>query len=414
MLRFPATDVFHNIFSAIAANKPHTNLLPNLRTLYLPSFLANPLNHYDLFIHPSVTVLEISIAYPDVEADEGCEHRGFTRSISHALEGISRMPHLVNLYIASSQFPPLALLPVLPDLTALETVSLPRYSLYKPAIEMFSNLPKLRIISGLSVPRRDLTALPSFTPVCFTSSYPALTAMSFCAGALESAKFIEAAMFPSHICTLALAMASPQGKDTVSALFAAIAKQCPNLVHLSYDDGGALVYDEPGNAVESQLSEQLSIVNICHLFNARNLTYLEITHHLPIILTLEDVRDVASAFPHLEGLHLNPKPMYTTETPTRITAVSAFHKTCPCLSSLSLYIQCDGYEAAHTNDSPESPSFVSFGTSHLGEDRLSVLSYLSQILPTHARIVASAERWMSLNPSLVTLLTLQSELNTKG
>lgn len=387
----------------IADSRPTTPLLPNLNVLRYEGD-GNGIYYGSLFMHSTVQKFSIG-GSTDITQTSSNRAR-------QAIDSISRMPQLVHLRLGSFPISISNMLGVIEELKCLEQLIIPLYQIDTRTMERASRLPLLKHLGQNQ--EEQVFEFGRFSPKLPAGAFPVLVHLSFAADVLECTALLRQTFFPSRIRTLKLHMVRLQSCVNISALFATVAQQCPELEHFLLSDVGDDKLEEYIVAGAQEIF-QLSLDQIKALFPLKKLTSLTIRHEFSIILTTDDIALIASAFPLIETLLLNPRPIQATESLTPLSALPLLAQGCPNLFSLGLFVSTDR-ESLTTFQAQNIVKFKSLNMLSLGaspqidDDASNCLFFLAQFLPPSCRITDSVPYWMSCNPLLEDILMFRSNI----
>jgi hypothetical protein len=142
-------------------------------------------------------------------------------------------------------------------------------------------------------------------------------------------------------------------------------------------------YDRPLPVLVPE--NQLSYETIEPVLTFSNLIAFELLHKYPLKITLDEIEELASQWPSLEGLVLNAAPLTLGEDgfALDLRALLPFARHCPRLWKLGLYMNATEAETPSTHSSIEpfcSLRVLSVGTSQ-AHDRGTVAAFLSRVCP---------------------------------
>lgn len=381
----------------IAETRPTEALMPNLRTLHCTS--KDQVYFGSMFMHPRIRTLIIDI---QIQKASG--------RTTQLIDSISRIPHLVSLTV-TSKFDISQGMEILGEISSLECVALPRFHVGQIVIAGFSRFKRLKTLKeirtttpGALNPTREPTG---FLPRLEKDAYPSLEEFGFSADAPSSITFIEQEFFPAQIRKLELDMVSSQLPDVVQKLFMCVASRCPGLEEFFFSD----IASDPIHPNAQHLSGDV----LRPLFSIRGLLSLSIHHSRRLHITSEDIQDLASAFPAIQVLHLNPSPEYYSAEipPLNLSVLNSLARQCPNLKALSLSVCGNTVPNLDKHDVMDIAAFkslkdLSFGNSVPPGENIGPISlFLLQVLPSKCSITGADLSWNDVSEQLQILLPMK-------
>lgn len=315
---------------AISASRTALVVFPKMREMLITSATFEP-----LFMSPSTTSLQL-ILLP-ISGDRN----------PTVLENIaSRMPQIQQLdilYVSKTAPYDDELLELLQSLTMLTQVRLPfQYfdasvartlsgAQHLQYVYLDSELPIITYPSGatprpLTRPDRPLIENPFPSLHYFSLSTPNLhDIITFASQPAQPLRNLESLWIHSPQISPAQAV-----RNFLEALVLASPVLGRLELHLHdfvYKNGNALRQVQP-----------LTAEDILPILHFEKLFVFRIAHPYPIQLNDGDVHEIATRWPHMQKLHLNPNPVIPMETTLTLSAIIPLLLNCPNIYSISLFL----------------------------------------------------------------------------
>ncbi|KAJ7713657.1 hypothetical protein DFH07DRAFT_763257 [Mycena maculata] len=308
-----------DFFEAISLCPPGDFIFPNLERLNWCPEPSTSFQHVRLFLAPRITNLSLGPIH-------SIAHLSILSSLA------SRFPSLSNFVVDIHCVPISVVTPSISSLVrafiSLETVYVP--ALDKPAFAHVAQLPGLRSLA-LSSDEAPLYGLDSSSA---SVQFPALTSLSMPSMKHAAALLVTLANWSLTCFT---SEQSDQSAATARQLYAALADHCSHclLRNLSIRGG---VFGTSAIPTATQLAIYSIGADIIRpLLSFSNLVTVWLSH--PVGFDLDDamIRDMASAWPSIEVLHLTADVTYRHRY-SRVTleGIYAFAKHCPRLDNLDI------------------------------------------------------------------------------
>ncbi|KNZ81377.1 hypothetical protein J132_00962 [Termitomyces sp. J132] len=373
----------HSVFDDVARSRTSLDILPNMHTFHWDDSLA----HSVIFMHKNVKSFALSLP-----KDNSIRSSIFTRFFEDI---VTRMPKISSIDLRF-EFPVKLIegdvIRLLSNLPNLDRITLPRFCLTTKIAETASRLGKLQTLEyqyhryqGRGDPADIVDFRPKLTEVSFPSLFDFSTTIAF----EDAIKFLTIPFSPSNLTIIYLDSPTTETPTTLSALLNAIPEACPLLKSLTLTS--ALFNDmELTSAPEKE--DCVNIDTLRPLLKCPKLTSFEIEHHYPLHLELSDIEEIATSWPGVETLVLNPQPTYLEDSNLTLRALLPFARHCSKLQRLGLFMDATtiDFPAAESTSVYQLPTFRSLhcltvGVSLIQEDG-AVALFLSQICPLHCEI----------------------------
>ncbi|KAJ7104266.1 hypothetical protein B0H15DRAFT_809280 [Mycena belliarum] len=368
------------VFEDIARTRTDISILPNVNTLSW----AAPLPLAVIFMHANVKRFVLWL--PD-ESQTRDSPLPFFRDVA------SRMPHLTCLDLRTHT--PMHsmeddMIYLLKNLVKLRKVVFPRFELTTRIAETLAELDELGCIEFQYMPEQgsgDLADTQVFRPSLKTGAFPSLWDLSLTVSLSDGLKFMRDSSAPTNLTSLYFDSHLVETPAVVHELLSILAETCHLLESL-----GIITLINSANTPPS--AEVLSFSTLSPLQNFPNLTIFELIHQNPLVLTVDDLDQLARSWPSLRKLILNNEPAASDNSSLTLNALLPFARHCPELEQLGLFIN------ASTADLPSTYSTDVTSASHkpftklqrlsmgvsLIDDEGAVALFLSQICPLSTEI----------------------------
>lgn len=339
--------LLHSVWETVARTRTTLNIFPNLQVLIWEPDEDEP-NLFNLgiiFMHANIRKFSFSIPI-----------NVLTQWPYYFFEEISsRMPHLTNIDIGTS-IPIRAIetemISLISQLRKLQRITLPRHYLTTKFTEALSRLPNL--VSILLA--RDFVGNPmdvrSFAPTLTDDAFPALLNISMTTTFHGTARFLKHKFPFTNLTELSVASAINENPSSIHSLISVVSENCQFLTDIS------LVSYLGETSVPEGINQSLNHITIevlKPLLKLSKLVNVEITHRHPLALSQKDIELIASSWPSLNSLHLNPHPVHHTQSNLTLKALVPFAKHCPKLEFLGLFV-----DASSENELFRQVDLVSF------------------------------------------------------
>ncbi|KAF4622564.1 hypothetical protein D9613_009615 [Agrocybe pediades] len=353
-------------FDVVARTRTRLDILPNMHTL----IWSGPPSFSIIFMHSRVKFFSVALDTNDE----------FLQPYFHDL--VSRMPHLTTLNIQSSipmrQIEP-KMVELLLALPKLQKVVFPRFYFTTKIVETLSTLEQLGTMEfqydqeqGVGKPED----VQDFTPTLVEGAFPALFDMSTNVRYNDAARFLNLPYAPRNITSLFIDSTDLEHPSAMYDVLSIIAENCKSLKLLALVSLRESFDDDPPDEGMS-----ITLDTIKPAFKLQHLTSLDITHQFPLLLDQKDMETIASTWPSMESILLNPDPVHLSEPDLTLEALLPFAQHCPQLKQLGLYIDATSCSNLATPTVRfKALSLLAMGVSPIADDS-PVSLYLSQLLP---------------------------------
>lgn len=357
----------------VARTRTSLEILPNMHTLEWIFTNNAHMERCKLFLHRRLRHLSVS-------APSQLDPR-----MDFYTDLCARAPHLHSLTLFVN-FPgrPIddELRIILRDLPELKKIVLPEFHYTSTVIEQLSQAKSITAVDfnqDLKLGYGNPTNVASFAPALKEGAFPCLRELNLSVRVDDVDRFFRASFAPVHITSLYINSYTEHTPTEVHAFLTTLTQQCQLLTRLHLQ-----LYHRVLPTV-LPTDQQLSYATIKPVLTFPNLSAFEIVHKYPLKVTLDDLEDLASKWPHLESLMLNVEPLFIAEDAFALDlcALLPFARHCPRLRVLGLYINATEAEIppSHTPLEPFTAlRTLSLGTSQV-RDTGAVATFLSRILP---------------------------------
>ncbi|KAF8553097.1 hypothetical protein OG21DRAFT_1414929, partial [Imleria badia] len=276
---------------------------------------------------------------------------------------------------------------LLQNLPELKKIVLPEFHYTSTVIEQLSRANNIAVVDfsqDLKLGYGKPTNVASFCPVLKEGAFPCLRELNLSARIDDLDRFFRSSFAPTHLTMLYVNSYTEHTPTEVHAFLTTLSQQCLLLSKLNLQlYHKVLPSDLPAD-------QQLSYATIKPILTFPNLSSFELVHKYPLKITLEDIEDLASKWPHLKNLMLNAEPLFIHEAAFTLDlrALMPFARHCPRLRELGLYINATEAEIP-SSSTPLEPfgtlHTLALGTSHV-RDTSAVATFLSRICPSPCRL----------------------------
>ncbi|KAF8637721.1 hypothetical protein AX17_002624 [Amanita inopinata Kibby_2008] len=339
-----------SVFDDIARTRTSFAILPSMHTLEWDG----PLALCVMFMHPNVR--RFAVRLPDVvdlTTNDVNSGGGGNTSETGAppptsslkpffADVIDRMPNLSHLNIkmdfAINRIEN-DVVELLKGLKKLKKFTVPRFCVTSNVMNALSKLELLGCVEfqysqdqGCGDPL-DVT---EFQPLLEEGTFPALWDLALTIGYDDASRFINASFAPTNLRMLYLDSQFFESPQHVKEILTVASENCQLLKSLAL-----LSHVHPVNGVletEPVDSQCITFDTLRPLLDFPNLTSLELVHQYPVIVTLDELGELAEKWPSLETLLLNNEPAFINHSRLTLDALLPFAKHCPRLHHLGLFI----------------------------------------------------------------------------
>lgn len=302
----------------------------------------------------------------------------------------ARAPHLhtLALFVHFPGKPIEAELRVLlQSLPELKKIVLPEFHYTSAVVEELSRANNITVVDfsqDLKLGYGNPTNVASFYPALKEGAFPCLRELNLSAQIDHLDHFFRSSFAPTRLTTLYINSYSDHTPTELHTFFVTLSEQCQLLTKLNIQ-----LYHK---FLPSELpaDQQLSYDTIKPILTFTHLTAFELVHKYPLRITLDEIDDLASKWPHLEYLILNAEPLFIDEDACALDlrALLPFAQHCPRIRLLGVYMNATTVEvpSGHTPLVPFSTlQTLSVGTSQVC-DTTAVATFLSRICPPLCRL----------------------------
>ncbi|THU97556.1 hypothetical protein K435DRAFT_777985 [Dendrothele bispora CBS 962.96] len=390
-----------DVLYRIRSSKP---LLPNLKTIYCSRLLGKGLME-PLFLFVHEDILEFMLDVPEPYSDA-------TRTVLGAI--YRRMPNLEKLNITiwpDSRYVS-SINEVVRNLPSLKFVTIPATASdgLVVLLSILISLPKLRILHiipgrhQLDVPGESDAKVPIFPMGCFQT----LETLVLCSEYSTASSMLCCTTFP-RLENLEIYTGSLESRSGLQSLLSNIQKNCHSLVKLSLGIE---------SLAQSRISQEISSLSVqTHLHHLYCITLADLSPILSITpllsfeilcpfcleLGLDDLEQIASAWPKLKSLNLNAFLLDTTLFPEvqrlDLRSILPFARHCPDIEELGIFLDAESRSVPSESDIDALPShFTKLKTLFFGKSSISdegeVAQFLSCVCPIGCAIGYGKERYV--------------------
>ncbi|KAI0060964.1 hypothetical protein BV25DRAFT_1839295 [Artomyces pyxidatus] len=355
-------------FQDIARTRTTLAVFPNLRSLSWMEL--DPRLNQAIFMHENIAQYAVLLD-------------ATTRGIDDFLVDITaRMPALRDVTVACppglGDFAGQSVLQSLfRGVPMLRKIVLPKECLDGHVLKELSALPELEVIEfdtlgGIKCdnPVIDVTlddgAFPSLWDLCLNSYV----------GLQDMRRFLVGGALLPRLTSLFVESLNPELASTVHDFLNGIVTSYPNLEVFAMD----IVMDTDAEVKDHSITME----HVRPLLTLKKLKSLELRHSLPLKLTPDDFAELASAFPLLENLVLNPEPLDLIKPSLDLEALITLAQHCPQLHTVGIYVDAEtaGEIVLRHKTTPRLPLLrtLNFGVSPIGADQVPIALFLSHVV----------------------------------
>ncbi|RPD53877.1 hypothetical protein L226DRAFT_495192 [Lentinus tigrinus ALCF2SS1-7] len=382
------------IFDEIGKTRTTMNLFPKLTWLTWTSEDGDRLRLSLMFMHENIKRFAVLLT-----PSPSYSFQIYFQEIALRMPKVTRLDLRFSFSVRDIEAGLCQLVGALPK---LEDITLPKYTLTPKIIEALSRKENLGVVQFEFLKHQgggDVADVQEWKPVLREGAFPVLYDFNVNVKLPDMLRFMNARFFPSTLRLLyvhVIEMVSPQ---LVRDFFLAVAEKCPHLTGLVFDYSG-----DPAPYVFRRAipeDELLTWNTIRPVLKCSKLTSFQLNWASPLALSQADIEELASSWPHLEVLFLNPGPMPTAEPyPLTLHALIPFAKHCPNIRELGMYINTSDAPATPLPDPAELARLLGltatpfprlrhiyFGISSIADSE-SVALFLSQLCPLGCQVVS--------------------------
>ncbi|KAJ8520639.1 hypothetical protein ONZ45_g2569 [Pleurotus djamor] len=352
-----------------------------------------------LFAHSSVNALGIHLK--SEQDDDSTSLPSFFPALPTVV------PHLRYLYIniplaadfnTESEVFKFIIPSAFKELQDLKEVLLPHSWLTPRLTKALASLPTLTVLNTMEMADLvdDDAILPSPNDLLDSSDFPSLTTLETVISFSDALSWLQACSSMTALKRLAIFSEETEATPSYDRLIQHISNHIPSLEYLVLQGPNIGEFDD-------DLPSPLRFANLKPLLACQRLSFVDISHVLPLDLTSQDVVSIVESLPSVTHLKLNPRPTVTTHTKPalHISCLSRLAYSSNTLKVLGLYVDTSiGKLPRH--DSKVIP-FGSLEELNLGyssllpSSALPISAYLAKILPLKCLLLAG---WVQDSPRI--------------
>jgi hypothetical protein len=426
--------IANSVFDDIARTRTSLAMLPNMHTLEW----EGPVALCVMFMHTNVRRFAIRLPlFVDLSTPSDNSQASISPSNIPALKSlfgdvVDRMPDLTYLNIKMNygiSKVESEVAELLRGLKKLKKFAGPRYSVTTNVMNALSRLEFLGCVEfqysddqGFGDPE-DVT---EFRPTVEEGAFPSLWDLGLALNYQGFTKFINSPFAPTNLRMLYIDSQLFEVPEDVKSLLISLSENCQLLESLALLSR----VDVPNGIMDFDPADEQCITfdTLKSLLNCPNLTSFELVHGCPVMMTQDEIEELAEKWPSLETLMLNNEPAFINNASLTLEALLPFAKHCPRLRHLGLFINASTvgqiYNGTPTSSvSPskrarvprDPPRFKSLKRLSMGVSPISdvngVTLYLSSICPTACQ-VESGVTWdekLHVPPDIVRAIRVRCE-----
>lgn len=299
-----------------------------------------------------------------------------------------RMPALTHLSVTS--YLPMNALEhevarVLPSLTKLQSLTLPRFFFTTRIAECVSHLPHLECIQFLpflGINGREVN-IALFQPELSEGAFASLYDISFAAAYKDVERFLTIPFAPANLTKLWIESKKIELPSVIYQLLDSISKNCRMITHLTLISSCSTV-DDP------DISQRVNMGTLKPILSCTYLKSLKFLHQRPLDLQREDLDAIAQHWPSLETLHLGHEPIDLLSSDLALDALIPFAHHCHNLVELGMFIDASAHRIPSFSLTSAFPSFKKLKTLCVGVSIIPesgpVAMFLNRLLPASCTI----------------------------
>ncbi|RDB19966.1 hypothetical protein Hypma_013057 [Hypsizygus marmoreus] len=330
-------DIHYQSFSTVSISRPVLHLVPNLTHLTWRKDPARPAASLVLcllFLSPELESLSVETGGPSYTEGDLFAIGNFFEDV---LRRSPRIQHLeFRTDIPFHDMGP-ALSNFLGSLYELRSVLLSHALLSSDVVTALAKCPLLEAVRmtdpyATTEVQEDAGDLQNFMPVMEHGAFPSIREMHINAHLWNVLLFLRSEFPTTRIRRLLVKTLSPEINESIAQFFALVAETCPEIEEL----GLSVQYGAADEDAESLLFPALE-----PLLSCASLKMLTLCLALPLEIDDTEAAQMASHWPLLQNLNLNPAPAILRSADKHLTfaALMSFAQYCPDLRNLSIYIQ---------------------------------------------------------------------------
>ncbi|KAG6845539.1 hypothetical protein H0H87_007783 [Tephrocybe sp. NHM501043] len=326
-----APEIHQQTFATLSIARPFLHLLPNLTHLSWakdPSRPAASLVLCLLFLTPTLESLSVETGQHGAEEGDLFAIDNFFKDVMHRSPRIEILEFRSQISFRNIGPSLSGLLAGLPN---LRIVLLSDHLLTSDVITALAKCPHLKSIRT-SKSEEETDDLQNFMPVMEPGSFPCLKEMNLKAHLWNVVSFLQSDFPAARLRRLVVHTVIIESHDNIASFFDLIAQECPEIEVLAL----SMPHDE---VPETTLS--LPFTHLEPLLGCTSITSFSLTTSTPLDMSNFDVTRIATAWPLLQELSLNSRPMRIQPEGDHITfaVLRTFAEHCPLLRVLELYIE---------------------------------------------------------------------------
>jgi hypothetical protein len=171
-----------------------------------------------------------------------------------------------------------------------------------------------------------------YAPILEQGAFPALRHIDITACLGDIVRFMKADFAPINIRYLYINDYTEFEPRELRTLLVTLSEHCCLLSELHIQ-----LLHIP-QKLELVSANQITFETLRPVLSFPNLTIFEIMHKYPVIITLEEIEELASRWPSLENLYLNEEPLVMDDFTLDLRALIPFARHCPKLRGLGLFM----------------------------------------------------------------------------
>ncbi|KAF8629309.1 hypothetical protein AX15_003513 [Amanita polypyramis BW_CC] len=406
--------ISQSVFDDIARTRTSLAILPNMHTLEWEGSLTLCV----MFMHSNIRRFAIRLPHVmdltsvDTSLASDISQVSLSPKSSSILrpffaDVIDRMPNLTHLNIkmnfAISRVES-EVAELIRGLKKLKKFAAPRYCVTTDIMDVLSKLEFLGCVEFQYSDDQgcgDPEDVSEFTPTVEEGVFPSLWDLGLAVCYDDFTRFINAPFAPTNLRMVYLDSQFFETPEGIKSLLVALSENCQLLQSLAL-----LSRVDVMNGIQGidPADEQCITFDILKpLLNCPNLTSFELVHGCPVVVTQDEIEELAEKWPSLETLLLNNEPGFINDARLTLDALLPFARHCPRLRHLGMFINASTvgqtYNSTPTRRSREpryAPIFKSLRKLSMGVSPVSdingVTLFLSSICPADC-LVESGVTW---------------------
>jgi len=325
-------------------------------------------HYHTLFMHENVTELEVHLMGNNDDYN-----------VSHQVSDIvGRMPSLVKLEFdvhGDMSLVESATLKLFRELTKLESVTLSKKCLTPSVLLQLSKLPTLGVIQFPTYGPQQTNEVPPLAVTLHEGAFPALWDLSLCSNLEGIKSFLFGDAHFSRLTSLYVECRNVETPASVHEFLSALVDRYPDLKRFDID----ITIQQ----ADQEQCELLSFETIRPLLSLKKLETLEVRHNHPLIVSEDNIAELAMALPDIQDLILNCEPFSLDRPSITLGALLSIAHYCRKIRNIGLYLDATSVDTLPTIGAAQfATSFrtLNLGVSPIGFDKVPVALFLSQLL----------------------------------